>query len=111
MTEREEFEKWLNTLDKQTLVTMAAKQALTIEELQAAMKSAATEWISVSDKTPKHELGKWSDPAIAMSDTGLVFRLSYCGGWQCTGDFMSTGSSKVTHWVPMPKFAGDDNVS
>ena len=36
MTEREKFEKWLNTLDKQTLVTMAAKQAKTIEEMQAA---------------------------------------------------------------------------
>ena len=43
MTESEKFEKWLNTLDKQTLVTMAAKQARTIEELQAATKSAATE--------------------------------------------------------------------
>ena len=43
MTEYEKFEKWLNTLDKQTLVTMAAKQARTIEELQAATKSAATE--------------------------------------------------------------------
>ena len=32
MTQREEFEKWLNTLDKQTLVTMAAKQAKTIKE-------------------------------------------------------------------------------
>ena len=27
MTEREKFEKWLNTLDRQTLVTMTAKQA------------------------------------------------------------------------------------
>ena len=27
MTQREEFEKGLNTLDKQTIVTMAAKQA------------------------------------------------------------------------------------
>ena len=43
MTEYEKFEKWLNTLDKQTLVTMAAKQARTIEELQAATKSAAKE--------------------------------------------------------------------
>ena len=36
MTQREEFEKWLNTLDKQTLVTMAAKQAKTIKLMQAA---------------------------------------------------------------------------
>ena len=43
MTQREEFEKWLNTLDKQTLVTMTAKQARTIEELQAATKAAVPE--------------------------------------------------------------------
>ena len=61
IAEREKLEKWLNTLDKQTLVTMAAKQARTIEELQAATKAAVIEWISVSDKTPKHEPGKWSD--------------------------------------------------
>lgn len=36
MTEREEFEKWLNILDKQTLVTMAAKQAKTINLMQTA---------------------------------------------------------------------------
>jgi hypothetical protein len=43
MTEREKFEKWLNTLDKQTLVTMTAKQARTIEELQAATRAALPE--------------------------------------------------------------------
>ena len=79
MTQREKFEKWLNTLDRQTLVTMTAKQARTIDELQAATKAAAPEWISVKDKTPKHEPGKWSDPVIAMSDIGLVFCLRYCG--------------------------------
>ena len=36
MTHREKFEKWLNILDKQTLVTMAAKQAKTIKLMQAA---------------------------------------------------------------------------
>ena len=36
MTEREKFEKWLNTLDKQTIVTMAAKQAKTINLMQTA---------------------------------------------------------------------------
>ena len=40
MTEREKFEKWLNTLDRQTLVTMTAKQARTIEELQAAKSTS-----------------------------------------------------------------------
>lgn len=68
------------------------------------------EWISVKDQLPKHDAGKWSDPVIALSDIGLVFRLSYCGGWERTGDFMSTGSSKVTHWIPMPKFTEDENV-
>ena len=43
MTEREKFARWLNTLDKQTLVTMTAKQARTIEELQAATKAAVPE--------------------------------------------------------------------
>ena len=43
IAEREKFEKWLNTLDKQTLVTMAAKQAKTIEELQAATKASSPE--------------------------------------------------------------------
>ena len=42
MTQREEFEEWLNTLDKQTLVTMAAKQAKTIEEMQAAKAALLT---------------------------------------------------------------------
>ena len=54
MTEREKFEKWLNTLDKQTLVTMAAKQARTIEELQAATKAAVPQFKPFSDK-PEYE--------------------------------------------------------
>ena len=40
MTQREEFEKWLNTLDKQTLVIMAAKQAKTIKLMQAAKSTS-----------------------------------------------------------------------
>ena len=40
MTQREEFEKWLNTLDKQTLVTMAAKQAKTINLMQTAKSTS-----------------------------------------------------------------------
>ena len=35
------------------------------------------EWISVEDKLPKHDAGKRSDPVIALSDIGLVFRLSH----------------------------------
>ena len=55
MTEREKFEKWLNTLDKQTLVTMAAKQARTIEKLQAAMKAAVPEGFKVVPVEPTTE--------------------------------------------------------
>ena len=55
MTQREEFEKWLNTLDKQTLVTMTAKQARTIEELQAATKAAAPEGFKVVPVEPTTE--------------------------------------------------------
>ena len=118
MTQREELSNdqknlnWLLGLEKETLADMAHQQSKIIEKLQNAAKAQVVpQWISVKDKTPKHEPGKWSDPVIAMSDIGLVFRLSYCGGWQRTGDFMSTGSSKVTHWIPMPKIAEDDNVS
>ena len=55
MTEREKFEKWLNTLDKQVLVTMAAKQARAIEELQAATKAAVPEGFKVVPVEPTAE--------------------------------------------------------
>ena len=42
MTKYEKFEKWLNTLDKQTLVTMAAKQAKTIKLMQTAKSTSFT---------------------------------------------------------------------
>lgn len=110
MTQRDKFEKWFIGLDDNLNINQFNKELMFIAG-KAATKAAVLEWISVENKTPEHEPGKWSDPVIAMSDIGLVFRLSYCGGWQRTGDFMSTGSSKVTHWIPMPKFAEDDNVS
>ena len=109
MTQREELNadqkklNWLLGLEKETLADMANQQSKIIEKLQKAAKAQAVpQWISVEDQLPNHDAGKWSDPVIALSDVGLVFRLSYCGGWQRTGDFMSTGSSKVTHWMPLP---------
>ena len=60
MTDRERFEKWLNTLDKQTLMTMTAKQARTIEELQAATKAAVPEGFNVVPVEPTHSTGEWS---------------------------------------------------
>ena len=114
MTQREEFEKHflysgLADKDKQLCKGFWNKGFLCGAE--SAKAQAVPQWISVEDQLPKHDAGKWSDPVIALSDIGLVFRLSYCGGWQRTGDFMSTGSSKVTHWIPMPKFTEDENVS
>ena len=77
--------------------------AMWIEELQQAAKAQAVpQWISVSERLPEHKDGMCSDPVIAMSDTGDVFRLSYCGGWQRTSSFMDSGSSNVTHWMPLP---------
>ena len=109
MTQRDELSddqkklNWLLGLEKETLADMAHQQSKIIEKLQNAAKAQAVpQWISVEDQLPNHDAGKWSNPVIALSDIGLVFRLSYCGGWQRTGDFMSTGSSKVTHWMPLP---------
>ena len=59
-------------------------------------------WIPVSERLPEHKNGLWSDPVIAMTDTGNIYRLSYCGGWQRTSEFMASGSNKVTHWMPLP---------
>lgn len=56
MTERERFEKWLNTLDKQTLVTMTSKQARTIEELQAATKASLPEGWKLVPVEPTEEM-------------------------------------------------------
>ena len=111
MTQREEFEsafKGYNLVrsksdsskygDKVSQRMWEAYQ----EGFKAAKAQAVPQWISVEDQLPNHDAGKWSNPVIALSDIGLVFRLSYCGGWQRTGDFMSTGSSKVTHWMPLP---------
>ena len=111
MTQREEFEsafKGYNLVrsksdsskygDKVSQRMWEAYQ----EGFKAAKAQAVPQWIPVSERLPNHDAGKWSDPVIALSDIGLVFRLSYCGGWQRTGDFMSTGSSKVTHWMPLP---------
>ena len=91
MTQREEFEsafKGYNLVrsksdsskygDKVSQRMWEAYQ----EGFKAAKAQAVPRWIPVSERLPNHDSGKWSDPVIAMSDTGDVFRLSYCGGWQ-----------------------------
>ena len=111
MTQSEEFEAWFKR-DFHPDKSGPYLKNMLLEAWERATKAhAVPQWISVEDQLPKHDAGKWSDPVIALSDIGLVFRLSYCGGWQRNGDFMSTGSSKVTHWIPMPKFTEDENVS
>lgn len=109
MTQREELSddkkklNWLLGLEKETLADMAHQQSKIIEKLQKVAKTQAVpQWIPVSERLPEHKDGMWSDPVIAMSDTGDVFRLSYCGGWQRTSSFMDSGSSNVTHWMPLP---------
>ena len=67
-----------------------------------AKAQAVPQWIPVSERLPENKDGLWSDPVIAMTDTGNIYRLSYCGGWQRTSEFMASGSSKVTHWMPLP---------
>ena len=61
------------------------KQRILFNNLERHVKTKSAQqkqkWISVENKTPEHEPGKWSDPVIAMSDIGLVFILSYYGGW------------------------------
>ena len=69
---------------------------------RAAKAQAVPKWVPVSERLPEHKDGLWSDPVIAMTDTGNIYRLSYCGGWQRTSEFMASGSSKVTHWMPLP---------
>ena len=100
MTEREKFAKWLNTLDKQTLVTMAAKQARTIEELQAATKAAVPQWIPVSERLPDEGtyfcLGHNGTPFVC-----LLRNKKYEG---CVW-LRNTGTRRVdgiTHWMPLP---------
>ena len=101
MTQREEFEAWL-AIAKSNRSHMPSISDLMFEAWQAAKAQAVPQWIPVSDSLPEHKDGLWSDPVIAMTDTGNIYRLSYCGGWQRTSEFMASGSSKVTHWMPLP---------
>ena len=59
-------------------------------------------WISADDHPPENQEGRWSKDVIALSDTGDVFRLACMGGsWQRTQAFIDSGSTKVTHWMPL----------
>lgn len=63
-------------------------------------------WIDAELEKPKSEPGTWSEPVIALSDAGLVHKLSYYNGneagsgcWQRPSWFADGGSKKVTHWI------------
>jgi hypothetical protein len=67
----------------------------------------ADRWISVDDNLPVSAKGQWSQPVIAMSDAGLIYKLSYFNGddsgcWQRTSSFAESASKIVTHWMPLP---------
>ena len=105
MTQREEFEKWLNTLDKQTLVTMAAKQARTIEELQAAMKAAVPQWIPVGERLPDFDGGPYvSKPVLAFDkyDDVVFARYVKSGYWVILYIDERREHGEITHWMPLP---------
>lgn len=62
----------------------------------------APQWISVESLLPDSKEGQWSKEVIALSDTGDVFKLSCMGSyWQRTKAFIESGSSKITHWMPL----------
>lgn len=66
------------------------------------MCNGKIKWISVEDRLPESAKDKWSEEVIALSDTGDVFKLTCIGTyWQRTQAFIESGSSKVTHWIPM----------
>lgn len=60
------------------------------------------DWISVDERLPESKEGQWSEEVIALSDTGDVFKLSCMGSyWQRTTAFIESGSTKITHWMPL----------
>ena len=103
------YQKWRTGKDERTLdeawltpqsITLAIDWA--IEQLDKSVAQAVPEWIPAGERLPEHEDGLWSVPVIAMSDTGDIFILSYCGGWQRTQAFIDSGSSSITDWMPLP---------
>ncbi|HDR2537656.1 TPA: DUF551 domain-containing protein [Enterobacter ludwigii] len=60
------------------------------------------DWINVDFQLPENQEGKWSKDVIALSDSGDLFRLACMGGyWQRTQAFIDSGSTKITHWMPL----------
>ena len=113
MTQQEEFEKWIIESNETRVVPNFIRRDengdymdFSTSELwiawRAAKAQAVPKLIPVGERLPEHEDGLWSVPVIAMSDTGDIFILSYCGGWQRTQAFIDSGSSSITDWMYVP---------
>ncbi|AOO60009.1 hypothetical protein AN237_25995 (plasmid) [Raoultella ornithinolytica] len=62
----------------------------------------ADDWINVDDQLPESEEARWSAEVIALSDSGDIFKLSCMGSyWQRSKAFIESGSTKITHWMPL----------
>ncbi|EHG9340697.1 TPA: DUF551 domain-containing protein [Escherichia coli] len=66
------------------------------------MSENESQWISIECRLPESKEGQWSKEVIALSDTGDVFKLSCMGSyWQRSKAFIESGSTKITHWMPL----------
>ncbi len=62
----------------------------------------ADDWVSVEERLPVSQEGKWSEEVIALGDAGDIFVLSCMGTyWQRSEAFINSQSTKITHWTPL----------
>ncbi|UXE39614.1 DUF551 domain-containing protein [Raoultella ornithinolytica] len=62
----------------------------------------AEDWISVDDRLPESQAGKWSEEVIALGDAGDIFKLACMGTyWQRSEAFVNSHSTKITHWTSL----------
>ena len=93
MSSRDEFEKWVESIDKENWAVWINEIAL------AAWQAAQPKWISVDDKLPeevdKVYLCYWSDGTIET----FPFESHHQGNYVKWG----IHHSYVTHWQPLPE--------
>ncbi len=92
MTEREKFEKWFIGLDDNLNINQFNKELMFIA-WQAATKSAAPQWISVSKRLP------FDGERVLIFDKGGTYGAIYT--LQYYDDFILR-HKYVTHWMPLP---------
>lgn len=60
-------------------------------------------WIDCPVKNPENQTGLWSEEVAEVSNLGDVFKLSCMDGyWQRTTEFIDSGATSITHWMPLP---------